>query len=222
MKRRCGSGLRGAPQVSARLAVASLVLFALALAAPRVAHADGFTSDEQAALGRGEVVKRELVFDRSDGRYVGGLSYVIIHAPVREVAEVLADTDAYTSILPLAKEARVVGLAGQDRLVELTHWTRIGTASYTVRIQRESPSLQRFWCERARPGDLDDCWGFFRVTRIDKDTSLFTYAAVMNLGFGFARMFFESRIQALMLTTPDLVRRKVEDDRILRPTLPGR
>lgn len=195
------------------VAVGAGLLLVIALLFPGKARADSLTLEEQAALARGEVVKRELSLDLDLGHYVGGLSYVIIRAPVRDVMDALDDVRAYPSILPLAKEARVAGVAGRDPLVTLVHWTRIATATYTVRLRRETPTLIRFWLDRSYPSDLEDCWGFFRVTRIDKDTSLFTYGALMNMGMGIARLFFESKIQGYALTTPDLVRRYVEDKR---------
>ena len=90
-----------------------------------------------------------------------------------------------------------------------------------MRVRREGATLVRFWRDKSFPADVEDCWGYFRATRIDKDTSLFTYGAVMNLGFGIARMFFESKIQDYALTTPDLVRSYAERKRA-GTILPGK
>jgi len=188
---------------------------------PSSALAGALTLDEQMALARGEVVTRKLAIDFELGHYVGGVSYVIIRAPARDVMDALEDVKVYTHILPLLQKASVVGAAGRDPLVTLVHHTRIGTATYTVRVRREAPTLIRFWMNRAYPADLDDCWGFFRVTRIDRDTSLFTYGALLNLGMGFAHLFFESKIQGYALSTPDLVRRYVEE-RQREKASPGR
>lgn len=196
------------------ISLAATLLFTIAFALiARPLHAGGLTDDERAALGRGEVVARPLAFALDDGRYVGGVSYVIIRAPVRDIMDALEDVSTYPNLLPLLAEARLVRSRGDESVVKLTHYTRFAKASYTLRVRRDAPTLVRFWLDRAYPADLEDCWGFFRVTRINKDTSLLTYATLMNLGFGVARFLFESKIQGYALSTPGLVRRYIEDKR---------
>jgi hypothetical protein len=211
----------GAARRWLRWALSAALGCVLFVALMSAARAGSLTPQEKAALDRGEVVKRKLTFDLDEGRYAGGVAYVIIKAPVRVIMDALMDVGAYTSILPLTAEAKLAGMRDKDPLITVKHWTRFATASYTVRVRREGATLVRFWRDKSFPADVEDCWGYFRATRIDKDTSLFTYAAVMNLGFGIARILFESKIQDYALTTPELVRSYAERKRA-GTILPGR
>src|SRR5436305_619066 len=87
------------------------------LASARVAGAEPLSAAERGRLERGEVVRRTLELELAEGRYVGGLSYAVIHAPVREVMRALTDVSAYPSIFPLAIDAREVGRRGADPVV---------------------------------------------------------------------------------------------------------
>jgi hypothetical protein len=153
---------------------------------------------------------------------VGGVAYVVIKAPMKDVMAAILDVGAYTKILPMTAEAKVVGRKDEDRLVALKHWTRLATAGYTVRIRRESPGLVRFWMDPSFKHDLEDCWGYFKVQPLSSNTSMLTYGAALNLGFGFARMFFETQIQEYSMRTPELVRQYVEGRAAGVKTLPGR
>lgn len=189
-------------------ALFAAIVLVLAMAAE--ARAGSLTTDEMARLNRGEVVRRDLEFELDTGRYVGGIAYVIINAPADRVMAALLDVSAYPHILPLVSEAREVGQHGGDRLVQLKHHARVGTAAYTTRLRHEGPGLVRFWMDPAFPHDMDDAWGYFRVQPVSKDRSLFSYGVALNLGFGITRMLFESKIRAQAMRTPDLVRKHVE------------
>lgn len=194
-----------------RLALAvALSALCLTLITAGDARAGGLTKDEKARLERGEVVRRELEFELDTGRYVGGVAYVIINAPAERVMAALLDIKAYPQILPLLSEAKDAGARGGDRLVQLTHFVRVGTTQYTTRVRREDPGLVRFWVDPSFPHDMDDAWGYFRVHAIDTNRVLFSYGVALNLGFGIARILFESKIQGFAMRTPELVKRYVE------------
>ena len=174
------------------------------------ARAEPLTEDERARLDRGELVQRVVALELEQGRYVGGVSYVVIHAPQREVMRALTDVAAYRSIFPLAIDAREVGRRGADSVVTLRHRTKLGTADYACRIRRESGRLVRFWLDPAFPHDVEDLWGYFRVEPFGQGASLLTYAALMRLELGLVRFLFEDKIRDYALGTPRLVRLYVE------------
>jgi hypothetical protein len=199
--------------------VLGLAAAAVGLALPGTARADSLTPEERARLNEGHVVRRDLAFELGESRYVGGVAYAVIKAPMADVMAVLMDVTAYTKIFPLTAEAKDVGQRGGDRLIRLKHWTRFATASYTVHVRRESPGLVRFWMDASFPHDLEDCWGYFRMQPLSKDKTLLTYGAALNLGDGLTRMLFESLIQGYAMRPPELLRRHVE----ARPrSVPGR
>jgi hypothetical protein len=155
-------------------------------------------------------VRRDLAFELGESRYVGGVAYVVIQAPMKDVADVLMDVRSYTKIFPLTADAKDVGRRGGDRLITLKHWTRFATASYTVHVRRESQGLVRFWMDASFPHDLKDCWGYFKLQPLEKSKTLLTYGAALDLGDGLTRMLFEGRIQGYAMRPPELLRKHVE------------
>jgi hypothetical protein len=205
--------------IGRRGAVVGLAAAAVGLVMARPALADSLTPEERARLNEGHVVRRDVAFELGDSRYVGGVAYVVIQAPMKDVADVLTDVSAYTKIFPLTAEAKEAGRRGGDRLITLKHWTRFATASYTVHVRRESQGVVRFWMDASFPHDIKDCWGYFRLQPLSKAKTLVTYGAALDLGDGLTRMLFESLIQGHAMRTPELLRRYVES----KPrSVPGR
>lgn len=207
-----GARGREAPAVrtTRRGAVLGLAAAAVGLALPREAAADSLTPEERARLNEGHVVRRDHAFELGENRYVGGVVYVVIQAPAKDVMDVLMDVKAYTKIFPLTAEAKDVGQRDGGRLITLKHWTRFATASYTVHLRRESPGLVRFWMDASFPHDLKDAWGYFRLQPLSKARTLLTYGAALDLGDGLTRMLFEGLIQGYAMRPPELLRRHVE------------
>jgi hypothetical protein len=211
-----------APRSASRpgLALVAVVAAVAALALPRVAAATPLTADDVARLQRGELVRRTATLDVGGERYVGGVAYAVVQAPVREILDALLDPRAYVAILPLTAESQQIFARGPDRLVHIRHRTRFGSAEYTCLVRRESGRVVRFWMDPTRPHDVGDLFGYFRVEPWGRGRSLVTYAAAMHLDFGPVRLLFEDKIVAYALGTPALVRRYVESHR--DPRVAGR
>jgi hypothetical protein len=196
-----------------RRAVLSLcalsTLFAISCFAP-LALAKGLSPEERARLAQGDLIRRPIDVDLPEGPYFGGIAYAVIDAPEAEVMSVLLDTSAYSAIFPLTLEAREVGRKGDNRLVFFRHGGRFGSASYTAIVRRQSPSVIRFWLDPAFPHEIEDCWGYFRVTALSDKRTLLTYAALLRLEFGVVRMLFLEKIRTYAMNTPLLVRRYFE------------
>lgn len=207
-----------APRSASRpwLALVAIVAAVVALAVPRPAAATPLGEGDVARLQRGELVRRTATLEIGGERYVGGVAYVVVHAPVREIVDALVDPRAYVAILPLAVESRQLFARGPDRLVHIRHASRFGSAEYTCLVRRESGRVVRFWMDPTRPHDVGDLFGYFRVEPWGKGRSLVTYAAAMHLDFGPLRLLFEDKIVAYALGTPVLVRRYVESRRDAR------
>src|SRR5262245_62025534 len=121
--------------------IARAIILAIALLIARHASAEGLTADEQQRLAAGELVKRNVTFDRYGARYVGGIAYAIVQAPTEAVMNALRDVRTYRAILPLTIEARERKRDGSDRWVTMRHGGRLGTAAYTMHIRQESSRL---------------------------------------------------------------------------------
>ncbi len=171
--------------------------------------------EDAARLAAGESVSYPQTFYRHGRRYIGGVTYTIVDASATELTALLADPSAYRQVLPLARDARLVGKAGDDkldRLVEITQGTSVVQASYTLRMRPDDDQQRvRFWLDRSRPHGIDDAWGYFRATPLPDagDGSprvLLAYGILVDLGPGIIRDFFEARIQASLLSVPTRLR----------------
>jgi hypothetical protein len=214
----------------ARALSAAVVAVLVTAAVP--AAGQGLTRTESARLEQGETIIREKTLENGSRRYVGGLTYTVLHASAAEVMAVLEDADSLRRVLPRTKSARVVGVAGKDQLVELTQGNALVQAEYTIRVRRSSPECPaaqteesarrpcnefRFWLDPSRPHGIDDAWGFFRLVPFSgpsgEERVLLTYGVLADVGPGIVRNLFEERVRAALLSVPQLVRRYVAEVR---------
>ncbi len=182
-------------------------------------HPAAASEDDSARLASGRSVVHEENVERDGRRYVGGVSYIVIDAPVEEVVAALQDVRSYALILPHTRSARWVGLSRKgDALVEIDQGNAIAHGKYTVRVRRERGTTEgsaetiRFWLDRRYAHDLDDASGFFHVEPYGEGTML-TYVILVDLGQGLIGHLFESRVRRAALSTPVLLKRYVESRR---------
>jgi hypothetical protein len=192
----------------------ALLAFVCALGAGTVARADTLTASELARLGRRETVVREHTMERGDHRWIGGVTYTVVDASPSEVASVFDNVESLGRILPRTKSAKFVGMSGDDQLIQLVQGNALVEASYTIRVRRE-PGEARFWLERSLPHGIDDAWGYFRyepfIDASGEERVLLTYAALVDVGPGLVRDFFEERVRTTLLSVPQLVRRQLAE-----------
>lgn len=175
------------------------------------ARSDALTRAERDRLVSGGLVARPIDFVDKGGQYVGGLSYQLVRASPEEVLATLLDVQRLPEVLPRTKSARLISASSDDALVEITQGNSLVEATYSVRLVHDLDAGEiRFWLEPARPHDVHDVWGYFKVHRFDAGRSLLTVGVALDLGPGLARMFFERQIQSLVLGTPRNIRDFVE------------
>jgi hypothetical protein len=190
------------------------------LARAPAAHADALTSTESERLGRGETVIRENTWEPGySARYIGGVTYTIVDASASETSGILEQVATFRHVLPRTKRVKLVSVEPNgDRLVELVQGTALVEAQYTLRV-RHYPGRRevRFWLETARPHEIDDAFGYFRVEPFTgssgEQRALLTYAILVDIGPGIVRDLFEERVRAALLSVPQLVRRYVAEVR---------
>ncbi len=188
----------------------ALVVAALAGVLPaNAASADGLSKAEMHRLLRGESVERSQSLTRSNRRYVGGLSYVIVDAGLDELSPVLSNVETWRRILPRTRSARRVGEMGQDVLLEVSQGSALLNATYTMRVHREEREV-RFWMDPERPHDIEDAWGFLRAEPLPDGRTLVTYGVLIDMGPGLLRDLFEGTVRHLALSVPERVREYVE------------
>jgi hypothetical protein len=189
--------------------VACLGAFFLAIQSVAVASTVDVSAEDEARLAEGKTVVFPQTVARRGRRYVGGVSYAVVHASVSELTEVFRDMSAYREVLPYARAAHLVGTDGGDQLVEISQGTALVEAVYTLRMHMDEDQRRvRFWIDPSRPHGFDDAWGYFKVEPLpDGDDGsprvLLSYGILVDLGPGLMRDFFEARIQASMLTIPE-------------------
>jgi hypothetical protein len=187
---------------SRSVAVAALAAVWVASASAR---ADGLSAAEANQLTSGGTVARTQALQRSDQRYVGGVTYTILDARAGELAALLDDVDGWRRFLPKTRNARHVGATHGDALVEVTHGSALLQVIYTMRVHRDG-DVVRFWMEPSRPHDIKDVWGFFRAEPYGGGRTLVTYGILIDMGGGLLRDLFEDRVRELALTVPQRVR----------------
>ncbi|MEZ4302789.1 MAG: hypothetical protein R3B70_48145 [Polyangiaceae bacterium] len=190
-------------------ALASLALPSAAASIPllpSLARAAPLTRAEHDALNKGECVRRAVDAELESGVYLGGVSYCIAEAPAPFVLDMLKDVSLYKRILALTLEASPVGTKGKDQLVFFKHGGKLGTASYTMRIQPADPSgVIRFWMDPAFDHEIEDIWGFVRVEPLAPARCLATYAVLCDLGT-VLRLLFGEKVRDFALDTPEHIR----------------
>lgn len=174
------------------------------------AEARELTAEQRELIAHGELVKVPLDVELPRGDYLGGIAYAMILATPAEVMAALLDPAAYTSILPLTMEARIVGKQGDDDKLFLKQGGKLGSASYVLVVRRESMGLLRFWMDPEEPHEIGDCWGYFRVQPWGKQSALLTYASLLHLESGLVKILFSEVIRRNALGTPALVRAYVQ------------
>ncbi len=174
---------------------------------------------EREALLAGDVVARPLRIETDSGSYCGGVSYSLVHAPAAAVLAALSNVETLPQALPRTDSARLIDVRDGTARIELVH---SGGTTYTVRIQRSHgrPEL-RFWLDAARPHDVDDVFGFFRVEPFGEGRSLVTVAAAVDLGSGLTSLFFRNAVERTLLGTPRQIREYVEPRALALLEAPG-
>lgn len=205
------------------LLLAALVAFALFATAALIAtpaRADTLSELESMRLGRGETVIREHTWaPGASARYVGGVTYTIVDAAAADTYAILENIESYRRVLPRTKRVRLLGIEPNgDRLIELASGNSLMEAEYTLRV-RHYPARRevRFWLETARPHEIDDAFGYFRlepaVGPSGEQRVLLTYAILVDVGPGIIRDLFEDKVRWALLSVPQLVRRYVAEVR---------
>jgi hypothetical protein len=190
-----------------RFAIPAIALGAALVFVPAPTRA-ALAPDEVARLMNGEAIVEETVIERNDRRFVGGLSYLVVEADAARLSTLARDVRRFAQLLPHVSDAKLLGLTPAGRAkVRVTHEVGPFHGGYTIVIGFEDEGrLGRFWIDRTADNDVDDAWGFVRLTPLAPtakgDRTLVTYAILFDLGPGVLRTMFESRIQKAALDYP--------------------
>ena len=186
--------------------ILGLLLFAL-LWIPGAAKADTFTADEQAALDRGEVVRRPLGPDSNSEGYLGGTSYAVIDAAPDVVWRAIQDISSFPNIFPKTLASEVISDRGNRKIVKMTQGNAFLSISFYVVYRIEEETRKVSWeMIQDQPHDLDDTRGYMQVTPYGEGKSLATYVNVINIGQGAVLALISDSIQNGLLRVPGNLR----------------
>ncbi|HET9957813.1 MAG TPA: hypothetical protein VFQ61_25120 [Polyangiaceae bacterium] len=181
----------------------------LAEAEPSRSSGSSLSRPERAELAAGQRVERALEVHAGSGEYVGGLAYQVVRAAAPAVMLELTDLSNLQSMLPNTLGSRVVARDRDIVRVEVEQGVRPFVARYTIVMQPATAGEVRFWLDKTAPHDIEDVWGFFRVTPFGKH-SLLTVATAIDLGSGLVSALFKERVRALALRSATSIRDFVE------------
>jgi hypothetical protein len=182
---------------------------AAALSCVAIAQAQGFSSEERAALDRGEIVRRPSEETRDGHHFVGGSSYAVINRPLAEVWRALRDVPRFSSMLPSTRSSRVVSETASETIARIEHAYGPVSASYHLRMVWDDVSHHlQFDLDPSRPHDIDAAHGFCDLTRWPGDASrtVITWAGRADPGSSILFEPFRGQIQDVILDVPRAMR----------------
>lgn len=184
----------------ARVLITTIVAASLLCASP----ASALTVAENARLARRETVVVETTHRRNGGKLVGGVAYRIIDADADRVSAIFRDPKRWSEILPRVREAKLVSVEKNGQAhVRVTHALGMFSGSYEVVLAfTDHGHYGRFWVNRNVDNDLNDGWGFVRLTPLPHGKTLVTWAVLFDVGDGITRTLFESKMQRAALDVP--------------------
>ena len=154
------------------------------------------------------VVKESVVF-RDGRKYVGGLSFMLVHAPPAVVIRTIFSTEAALEWMPETLSAQTVESSEGYLLVRFEQGEKPFVATHTLHFWRDDLAI-RWKLDPRQHHDIADAWGFLSATAYGDDRSLVTLGILIDLGDGVVRAFAEPDIQRTVLGTPETIKGYVE------------
>lgn len=210
------------PKVFAVVGAAAFLCTATAQAA-EVKHATrvqvqpqilaGFNPAQRSKLLGYQSVTQASTFNRGGREYLSGISYQLVDMKADELFALLQKVDrTLPRALPATHKARYIGSSGDLPLVQLVHGNGFLSGTYTVLWQPQAATREvNFWMSPDQPHDVDDIWGFFRITPVDNGRrSLVTVAVAVDLGNGPTRSMYGGTVQKIILKSARYIRKFVD------------
>jgi ribosome-associated toxin RatA of RatAB toxin-antitoxin module len=174
------------------------------------AAAQAFSTAERARLERGDLVVRREARQRGRMRLIGGTSYQVIDEAPELVWRAVLDAPRYRHFLPQAVESRVIQRTDSGRLIRVRHEHGLIDASYYVNARYDvSRKTIEFRIDTTRPGDIQEGWGFFTVTRFGS-RSMVTFGVFADVGGGVLAGIVRPQVHEWMMRIPELLETYLE------------
>jgi hypothetical protein len=164
--------------------------------------------DLEEVLGGRMVVKERVVF-RNGRKYVGGLSFQLVHATPEFVITTIFSPEAALEWMPQTLSAVALERAPDYLLVRFEQGEKPFIATHSMHFWRDDMAI-RWKLDPTKHHDIEDAWGFLSATSWGSERSLVTLGILIDLGDGVVRAFAEPDIQRTVLGTPSTIRGYVE------------
>jgi hypothetical protein len=181
---------------------------------------EAFSDAERAQLRAGAMVSRPKILQGDPRRYVGGTSYIVASEATGRVRSMMDEVGLYAKVLPRVQAATLIGQnevapGTVDRFVTIEH--NILSVSYTLRMRSETSGI-RFWLDLTRRHDIEEAWGFLRLSpwRDDQAQSqakpqlLIRFGIFVAIGESLLEGAVEGRLQRAMLSLPQRMKTYLE------------
>jgi hypothetical protein len=168
------------------------------------------------------------VFYRAGARYLGGVAYALVSATPSQVFQTLNNLDTLATVLGGTQRMTVLGRRGNLVHVEIEQGNALVSATYSVFFEESPPvdasgtRLVRYWLDPVRPHQIEDVWGFFRLTPYSPGHTLISVGTALNLGTGLVQRLFEGSLQDSILRMPKRVRQALDGQGESPPSPLGR
>ncbi len=195
-------------RVGAWLAVLSIS----ALVATAIAQESGpLTSAERQRLVAGELVRRPVARREGAFQYLGGTSFLRIHASRERVWADVIDPANWPVLIPALDEARIVEEHGSTRIAYMQHRYAFVVAGYHARVVVDQEAYTiRFDLDPTRPHDVRAGRGFITVDRYRRRESMVTWGVMADPGAGILSGLLGPLMHDWILRVPECVRDHVE------------
>lgn len=149
---------------------------------------------EQERLQAEKDARRRFRFELHGRRYLGGLSYQISNHNCSDLWAIMENpVEHFSKALPATRSVKRADPIDPNKLF-VTHGTALINGSYTVDLDFDDDRhIARFWLDASKPKDVEDIFGYFKLTPFD-DRCMITAGVAVDPGQGFVASMFEAMI----------------------------
>lgn len=205
---RARTGNRGAACLKA-------ILVALVVLLPATAQGNvelrPFSNEEWAALDEGRAVERRFELPHRGAKYLAAVSYARLNQPCSQLTPLLEQPARhFAGALPATREVRP--LEQRDGLTRLrvVHGNATMQGEWTALYRMSDDGhTGRFWLDTNDDRDVEDVFGFFRLSPWKEQTCLVSAVVAVDPGDGLLASLFRSMIHNYLVRSAARIQRYV-------------
>lgn len=206
------------PRLGSVLFGSGALLVALSLFAPRNAGASvelrGFSKEELAALNDGGAVERRFELPHRGTKYLSAVSYGVLDKRCSQAVGLLREPVKHLAkALPATRQVELVRSGVPFSRLKIEHGNAVVQggwgALYTV---SDDGMTAKFWLDTEAPRDVEDVFGYFRLSPWGADRCLVTAAVAVDPGDGLLASLFRGMIHNYLVRTAARIQRYLKSE----------